>query len=69
MGTAATIIFYGLVFYAACGFLTALAFVSVGVTRVQPQSVTLGARILIAPGAFALWPYVLLRWRRAMGTS
>jgi hypothetical protein len=68
MGTAGTIIVYGLAFYTACGIASALAFVSVGVTRVQPQSVSLGARILIIPGAVALWPYVVVRWRRAMGT-
>ena len=51
--------------YAIVGVLTALAFVSVGVTRVQPAPVSLGARILILPGATALWPYVLGRWLRA----
>jgi hypothetical protein len=64
---AATIIVYGLALYAACGLTTAFAFVSIGVTRVQPQSVSLGARILILPGAVALWPYVLMRWLRATG--
>jgi hypothetical protein len=29
---------------------------------VQPAPVSLGARILILPGAVALWPYVLTRW-------
>ena len=51
--------------YAAIGVVTALAFVTVGVTRVQPASVSLGARILILPGAVALWPYVLMRWLKA----
>ena len=41
---------------------TALAFVAFGVTRVQPAPMSLGARILILPGAAALWPYVLIRW-------
>jgi len=53
-----------LALYAAIGVATALAFVSFGVTRVQPVSVSLGARILILPGAAALWPYVLVRWLR-----
>ena len=53
-----------LALYAAVGVVTALAFVTFGVTRVQPASVSLGARILILPGAAALWPYVLLRWLR-----
>jgi hypothetical protein len=51
--------------YAAIGAVTALAFVTFGVTRVQPASVSLGARILILPGAAALWPYVLMRWLKA----
>jgi hypothetical protein len=67
MDTAATIIGYGLALYAACGLATALAFVSIGVTRVQPQAMSLGARILILPGAIALWPDVLMRWLRATG--
>ena len=52
--------------YAAVGVVTALAFVSFGVTRVQPSPVSLGARILILPGAAALWPYVLVRWLRVL---
>ena len=51
--------------YAAIGAVTALAFVTFGVTRVQPAAVSLGARILLLPGAAALWPYVLLRWIRS----
>ena len=51
-----------LALYAAIGAITAVAFVIFGVTRVQPAPVSLGARILILPGAAALWPYVLLRW-------
>ena len=48
--------------------LTALAFVTFGVTRVLPApvGVTLGARILLIPGAAALWPYVLCRWVGAL---
>jgi hypothetical protein len=51
-----------LALYAAIGVVTALAFVAFGVTRVQPAPVSLGARILILPGAAALWPWVLGRW-------
>jgi hypothetical protein len=51
-----------LALYAAIGIVAALAFVAFGVTQVQPASVSLGARILILPGAAALWPYVLVRW-------
>lgn len=51
--------------YAAIGLVTALAFAAFGVTRVQPMPLTLPARILIVPGAGALWPYVLVRWIKA----
>ena len=60
-----TFLLNALVLYAAIGVVTALAFVSFGVTRVQPADVSLGARILLLPGAAALWPYVLMRWLRA----
>ena len=53
-----------LALYAAIGAVTAVAFVLFGVTRVQPAPVSLGARVLILPGAVALWPYVLARWVR-----
>jgi len=60
-------ILLGLTFYAAAGAVTALAFVSIGIEQVlsPPVPATLGARILILPGALALWPYILLRWRKA----
>jgi hypothetical protein len=63
----ASVILYGLAMYAAAGVVTALAFVSVGLARVlhPPMPATLGARILLLPGAFALWPYILLRWCKA----
>ena len=54
-----------LALYALLGLVTAVAFVVFGVTRVQPAGVSVGARILILPGAAALWPYVLLRWIKA----
>jgi hypothetical protein len=65
----ATILLYVLACYAVAGIVTAIAFVSFGVTRVlaHPVSVTLGARLLFLPAAFALWPYVLARWLRAGG--
>ena len=54
-----------LALYAIVGVVTALAFAAFGVTRVQPAPLSLGARILILPGAAALWPYVLMRWLKA----
>ena len=58
------ILLYGLALYALLGAVTAVAFVIFGVTRVlsPPMPATPGARILILPGAVALWPYVLCRW-------
>ena len=52
--------------YAAVGAVTALAFVTFGIARVLPAGtpVTLGARVLLLPGAALLWPYVLLRWMK-----
>jgi hypothetical protein len=57
-----TIFVNALAVYAAIGAVTALAFVTFGVTRVQPAPVSVGARILLFPGAAALWPCVLMRW-------
>ena len=50
--------------YGLVGAVTALAFVTFGIARVLPVGtpVTLGARILLWPGAALLWPYVLVRW-------
>jgi hypothetical protein len=46
------------------GVLTAILFVSFGVSRVlgHGATATMGARLLWLPGAAALWPYVLVRW-------
>ncbi len=57
----------GLGFYAAAGIAIGAAFVTFGISRVlpEPMPVTLGARLLIFPGAAALWPYILARWLRS----
>jgi hypothetical protein len=57
-----------LVPYVAIGIAVALAFVIIGVTRVQPMPVTVGARILLLPGAFVLWPLVVARWYKSRGS-
>jgi len=62
MDVAATIFLIGLAVYAVAGIVTAAAFVMFGVTTVQPAPVTAGARLLLLPGAAALWPLVLYRW-------
>ena len=57
----------GLASYAAIGLAVGIAFIATGTSRVLPgpASFTPGARLLILPGAAALWPYVLIRWLRA----
>jgi hypothetical protein len=52
--------------YAVIGSLIAIPFVVFGISRVMPRaSVTPGARLLLLPGAVALWPLVLARWLRS----
>jgi hypothetical protein len=53
--------------YGLAGAVTAIAFVIFGVTQVldDPVPVSVGARILLIPGALLLWPYLLWRWVRA----
>ena len=61
------IVLIALAVYAAAGVAVAAAFVVFGVGRVlpEPAPVTVGARVLIFPGAAELWPYVLLRWLKS----
>jgi hypothetical protein len=65
MDMVAAILFGALVLYVAVGLMIAIAFVVSGVTRVQSAPVTVGARILLLPGATALWPIVLTRWLKS----
>jgi hypothetical protein len=64
---AAMIVLIGIALYGAVGMAIAGAFVVSGITRVlpEPAAVTIGARVLIFPGAAALWPYVLFRWLKS----
>jgi hypothetical protein len=61
------IVLLALALYAATGIAVATTFLVFGVTRVLPKPVpvTLGARIMLFPGAAALWPYVLIRWLKS----
>ena len=61
------VLLYLLIAYSAVGIVVALAFVTIGVAQVQAMPVTVGARILLLPGAFVLWPLVLSRWLRTRG--
>lgn len=52
--------------YAAIGLLFAVAFVAIGVTSLDPaaKGTSWGFRLIILPGAAALWPWLLARWIR-----
>ena len=53
--------------YAAVGVVFSAAFAGWGVERVDPvaRHSPLGFRLLILPGAAALWPLLLVRWWKA----
>ena len=66
--SAVSLLGFGLASYAVAGLVTGLAFVTIGAQRVLPgAALSCGARLMILPGAAALWPYVLLRWLRGKG--
>lgn len=50
--------------YAGLGVLFAIAFVIVGVNRVDPvaRDSGWGFRLMIFPGSVAFWPLLLYRW-------
>lgn len=50
--------------YGAIGAVFAIAFIVTGVNRIDPQAVGSGwgFRLLLIPGATALWPLLLRRW-------
>ena len=54
--------------YLACGLVFAIAFVLFGAGRIDPHAAhgTWGFRLLVIPGAAALWPLLLLRWQRGV---
>ena len=55
--------------YGIVGIAVAGAFFARGVTVTMPEaSLTLGARILLLPGAIALWPLILGRWIKSRAT-
>jgi len=55
---------YLLYVYTALGAVFALAFVTVGVKRIDSQAIgsSVGFRFLIFPGSVAFWPLLLRRW-------
>ena len=52
--------------YLPRGFLFGLAFVTAGVTRVDPaaRGTSPAFRLVILPGSVALWPILLTKWVR-----
>jgi len=52
--------------YVVLGVAFAVAFVCVGVKRIDSQAIGTGVgfRILIFPGSVAFWPLLLRRWAR-----
>lgn len=57
--------------YLLVGLVFAAAFVAVGAGVVQPKarSAGWGFRLLILPGAAALWPLLALLWRGAAASA
>ena len=53
--------------YGAAGIVFAVPFLWRGARAVDPaaRGATLGFRVLVLPGVVALWPLLLLKWRRA----
>ncbi|HEX5221391.1 MAG TPA: hypothetical protein VFZ59_17635 [Verrucomicrobiae bacterium] len=50
--------------YLACGLVFAVLFSFIGVKKIDPHAAhgSWGFRLLIIPGAMALWPLLLRRW-------
>ncbi len=61
-----TVLVWGVTVYAVFGLGFAAVFVIRGVEKVDPAAVgaTWGFKLLIVPGAAALWPGLLRRWLR-----
>lgn len=55
-----------LAIYLVIGLIIAIpfAFLAAGKILDEPADMTVGARILIIPGAAVVWPVVLTRWLR-----
>jgi hypothetical protein len=55
--------------YLSVGLVVAVTLAVGGLGRIDPQARegTLGFRLLVLPGAIALWPLLLRRWRAGTG--
>jgi hypothetical protein len=60
----ARVVVYAFYVYTLLGAIFAIAFVTVGVMRLDPDSrgSGVGFRLLIFPGVVAFWPILLRRW-------
>ena len=60
----ATLLVDTLYLYGIAGLIFAIPFVVTGVKRIDSQAIGsgVGFRVLIFPGAAALWPLLLRRW-------
>ncbi len=60
------LVVWTMVAYAGIGGLVGLAFVIVAAPRALRHAapITPGGRVMLFPGAVALWPLVLWRWMR-----
>ena len=60
----ATLLVHALYLYGIAGSVFGIAFVMTGVKRIDSQAIEsgVGFRVLIFPGAAALWPLLLRRW-------
>ena len=69
MLTIATWLVNILAIYSAVGIVFAIAFVWKGAAKIDPAAVagTWGFRLLILPGAAALWPILARRWLAGQG--
>ena len=66
----ATLLVHVLLGYAALGLAFSIPFALAGAGRIDPvaRGGTLGFRLVLLPGAAALWPLLLVRWLRTDGT-
>jgi hypothetical protein len=57
-----------LIAYVVIGFTFAVAFVTAGIHRVDPQAkgTGLGFRAIVFPGVAALWPWLVYRWLQSI---
>ena len=53
--------------YGGVGLLFGLAFVAIGIQRIDPavRGTGWGFRLLVLPGVVALWPLLAMRWLRS----